>query len=225
MKMKLYRGICVKESDFERVKQDILTNGINHLYSESRFQNQLDFIDQSEVALLKNKNAVSESDIQNVVCSHYIFATGDKYGADFYSRRSAVEGDVGLVVEFEVSLDQLMIDGNDYFNKLPIWKPQSQDDLMLAKMIYGEEIEHYVNKIRSTSPKFDFDIWLRLARQDTKLIIAHHQNTKVCLKAGHLGNYHSAFIVRSPVSACKVTNVSRVENFVPKNSVPLATFN
>ena len=127
----MFRGISVKENEVGSIKADLLSNGISKLSNSQIYT--LPYL-----PLELHTNYLKEEIEIKTIPTFENICFADKCGAEYYAlkRNSLSENKIGLIIQAELDLKQLSIDGRDFlyyiFEKLKYGKePVSYTHLTL----------------------------------------------------------------------------------------------
>lgn len=151
-----------------------------------------------------------------VVC-----ACGEIDGASYYacSHNRSADDDAPIIVEFDVPLGDVAIDGRDFlYTAFQFARPEAAREALLAA--FGPRVLRYADKAWSADDQGKRIALCDLAIHDPAVIEAHHSNRTVI--AGRYGTvFRNAFTVVCPVAPERIRSVrSAPERF----AVPQAVF-
>lgn len=156
----------------------------------------------------------------------FVFATADINTAAFYAHRSKGNNKIPLVVEFEVPMDQVYIDGRDFMiNMLQSIDRGSEIALNLKTesliALYGENVRYYINKCLETSDTLERIKIGNLACFDRSLV-EHHLKNNILIEGRFNTYFKSAINAQPPFTVINIIE-NPILNFsqVPEISFPL----
>lgn len=227
-KIKVYRGFYVDDIETaERIVEDIKQKGlyleqIESIHKEGRGHEKLD---RNRLDIMyADKNIL----VHNYECfnKEYVYF-GDYVCAMNYALRGGYST-IPIVIEAEMELDELNIDGVDSFNH--IFRPEINNALM--RQIFGEKVEMYYEKCRAETINTDDDksreikrVVCDMAMSDNDIVYAFHKNSK-CIW-GKFGNrFKSAFQAKLPIDSSRIISVRIVSRDyrLPESDISLSDF-
>lgn len=211
-RIKVYRGFFVDDIETaERIIDDIKQRGLYHeqiesVHKEGRGHEKLD--KNRLDAMYADKDVLSNE--YEGFCKEYVYF-GDYVCAMNYALRGG-RTTIPIVIEAEMELDKLNVDGVDSFNHIFI--PESNN--ALVRQVFGEKIDLYYEKCRAESINTDDDksreikrVVCDMAMSDNDIVYAFYKNSK-CIH-GKCGNlFRSAFQAKLPVDSSRISSVSIV---------------
>lgn len=235
-KLKLFRGIAIKRDKSEIIKENILSKGI--IGDEGFWRIEFNDI-RDRLEDLFNKPDLNIKDTRpskwietprgsyrELTSKFLVICAADELGAYYYAlvhNRHKDQDEVGLIISFEASINNVYIDGRDFLytcfqgcdrNTIENYEKQKQ---LLVK-IYGKHIEKYFEKA-ALSKKQEYRIAMcDLATQDIEVIKQHSRNDLVI--GGRYGTiFKSAFFIKAPILSEQILKIEIVETspypFVP----------
>lgn len=212
--MLFYRGITVTFSDADRVREDILTNGL-HVEVESTYKLSMINLRPQLSQLFDNKNLSYEDtrpkeeafDTFSVVC-----ACGDAFGATYYatSHNMGGENTVPLIIKFKAPIEDIWIDGRDFLYNAVFQQGYTLRQREIALKLYGKALGKYIDKAWSSNEQ-DYRIAMcDLAINDLNVISQHHKNELV-IGGRYNTKFKSAFMVKLPISHERIISVTSPE--------------
>ena len=210
----LYRGISVEPNEEDRIRDQILSNGIQaEGYDATRtyvlhccLQSQIEAFD--EACRLSLKNLVEQSEDSD---SYPAFAAcGDEAGGSYYAvehNRSEENGHTcPLVIKFTTEIKNVQVNYESFLNLAMSARSVGNGPLQgeYLEKFYGPKIRLYWKSIQRGTQQIAA---VALASQDLEVIEAHAQNQFALLGKRHVISA-SEFLVRSPVPAKNIVSVS-----------------
>lgn len=229
--MRMYRGISVSGSDFERVCTEILANGLR-LTSEAACFKKVDL--RSRIDDLLDKPDLSTDDTRPWVKTptgdetkltsafRAVCACGDELGATYYAikKNRTAEKSSPLLITFEAGCSDLHADGRDFLYNFVFQRVPSEGQRRCALEIFGPALARYLDRASQRNDTLSRIALCDLAVQDLEVIESHHANTVVI--GGRYGTiFRSAFFVRLPIGAERIISVTppREMQFEPEITI------
>jgi hypothetical protein len=206
-------------SEIKRVKDSILTNGIE--LSEKRTWSMVFYDRKDELNKLFNDPSLTIEETRKQ-SSHGICACGDLFGASYYATRNNrfEEKTEPLIVEFEVDISDVEIDGRDFLYNFGFQSEGSEELRETICSVFGNKIDPYLRNAWER-PKSDYCIAMcDLAIQDPEIIREHHQNNLV-IGGRHKTKFCSAFIVRLPIPKSKILGFPEPVDVSKEPDIPI----
>ena len=218
--LKVYRGISVENADIaEQLIKDIKENGLyleqitekykvsKYKHKECRGHNKLtkEELDKLYSNKLPLETALEGKDDNQVYFGDYICAMN--YAVNQWSPSS-----IPIIIEAEMPLDELNVDGVDSFVHIF----NSYCDNGLVREVFGEKIEMYYEKYRAEVNIFDGkealifrEAIINMAESDNDIVYAFYKNNRVI--GGKWGNiFKCAFQAKLPISPDRILSVKVV---------------
>lgn len=235
--LKVYRGIRVENTDtVDALIKDIIENGLYleqitggleateyHGYKDSRGHNVLttEELDNLYSNKLPIETALEGADKNQVYFGDYVCALNYAVG------RLPSSGSIPIIIEAEMPLDELNIDGVDSFAH--IFNPYCDNGKV--REIFGKKIEMYYEKYRAELSDFggednlDFrKAIINMAESDNDIVYAFYKNNRVI--HGKWGNlFKCAFQAKLPIGPERILSVKVVSNeSLPEPDIYLGDF-
>ena len=228
-KLTLFRGISVSKNEVEKIKGNIITNGIkgNEGFWEfelNDLRKQLnELFEKPDLSTEDTRPSIWIEDHNNgghreLINGFPVICAADKLGAHYYAlvhNRHKVKDEVGLIVSFETPIDNVYADGRDFlYTCFQLWDRNATKNyakqLSLLTKIYGDAIRKYFEKASKSKDQSYRIAMCDLATQDIDVVKAHYKNDIVI--GGRYGTvFKSAFFVRVPILPEYILNVEIVE--------------
>tara|TARA_R110002096_G_scaffold380542_4_gene574474 strand:+ start:1662 stop:2384 length:723 start_codon:yes stop_codon:yes gene_type:complete len=211
--MRLFRGIAVPANKSEDVKQRIREDGIR---GDEGGQWQISLSDlRADLEGLFEKPGLSASDtIRDDVLFSGVCACGDEYGASNYAckHNASEEANAPLVVEFDMPISDVFLDGRDFLcTAFQLWDRSTRDgidwQMELLATIFGKRVLRYFQRAAASQDQ-DYRIAMcRLAGQDIEVAKSHAQNCHV-IEGRYSTMFASAFLARPPIPRSNIISVT-----------------
>lgn len=240
--LKLYRGISVSENEAEETIEDIKKKGLylnpKQTWSEFTWKDL-----KSQINELYNKENLTREDttpaskmveIENGHRREYTegiksMCFADRLGAKYYAttHNKTIEKNVPLLIEIEADVADIAIDGRDFLYTVfgfidPNNHEKTNRQLASLKIIYGERIEFYIEKLIKHPESEKFAI-CDLITIDNDIINSHYKNDIII--GGRYGTiFKSAFFVKVPILPEKIISVNIIKEEI-FNYTPMITLN
>lgn len=220
--LKVYRGICVENADtVEPLIKDIKENGLylkqltekfkvtKYGYKDNRGHKKLTKEELDN--LYSNKLSLETASVgfgrDQVYFGDYICAMN--YAEDLFS-----QGSIPIIIEAEMSLDELNIDGVDSFAH--IFNPYSNN--CLVRDVFSEKVEMYYEKYRAEVNNYDGEDVMKfrnaiinMAESDNDIVYSFYKNNRVI--HGKWSNiFKCAFQAKLPISPERILSVKVVSH-------------
>lgn len=214
--LRVYRGIHMDNMDIAKsVIADIKENGL-YLEQMDKFPNRLRYISNQghnkiSIDALDNlyaNNIPLDSALEGFDENQVYF--GDYLCAMCYALRGS-DDSVGIIIEAEMSLDELNVDGTDSLDRV---FNESSDNHLLKK-IFSEKIDLYYEKIRAETVGVDCSDEIskkircavrNMAKSDNDIVYSFYRNEiPINGKCGTI--FKSAFQAKLPVAADRIISV------------------
>ena len=221
-KLVLHRGIAVNPENAQRIKSEILNNGLGRSVTSNYCCDVRPLGKASREKLFNQRNISREC---TVTCDKpnfdITFASADYQTANFYAFRNYDEKERkshGLVISFEVSIGDVFVDGKDCLSSLfglisqsaqNFWESQT-----LVSKIFGKDILRYLYRANESQNHETAHALYNLAIQDPKVIKAHAINSLVVGGRART-KFKSAFQINTPVPMERIISVDDADTTCP----------
>ncbi|HBC3450915.1 TPA: hypothetical protein KDY51_004832 [Vibrio parahaemolyticus] len=221
MKVKLYRGICVPKLELSTVVDNIYTNGMQG--NEGTWKPSVPNVSEiaSQVEEMFHIDDLSRDSIFGNAMNNGIYATASKNTALYYATKHnrSIENDSPILIEFEVDISSIYIDGRDLlYTVFQSLKCHEDNQSKLEKLIsiFGCSIERYFNSaVHASGLEYKLAM-ANLACFDQRNVKEHMLNTTTM--KGRCGTvFQSAFVVQAPVLSTDIKSCSTMElgSYIP----------
>ncbi len=223
MKVYLYRGITVKESNADNVIKNIETKGITGDEGSWGFTVPgVKEVRGNIESLFLQANLTVENVIKEREYLGFC-ACGSESGALYYAQKHnlTMEKDTPLIIELEVDIDQVYIDGRDFLcTAFQLFDRDSKEyfaeQLEVLTNLYGKNIQRYFEKSSKSNEQLYRIAISNLACFD-KEVVKFHLDNSLTIYGRCNTKFQSAFFVQGPIEPCAIKSVRRVS---PTYSAP-----
>lgn len=218
LKETFYRGITVSIEKVDKIIQKIFKQGIS--VGQGRWM--LTVPDLRGVDLLKLiQDPKLNTSITRKKSINTFAATGDYNSALFYAckHNRTEENTEGVIIEFNVSLNRVFIDGRDFLYSVFQWYNRQNKGEMNKKhikqiliKIYGSGIIPYVNQVFKTPYENQNRriALVNVAVNDKKCVISHKKN-KIWINGRYGTWFRSSFLIEGKIPPDDIVNVEHVK--------------
>lgn len=199
---RLYRGLAVEPSEVHAIQTAIMRDGLQWGGMTRKVMRRL----ESEVArtLLRGPTLEPNATRDDLGSAGWVHACGDREGASFYACRET--GKAGLVVEFEVDIAALNVDGTDGLYTLAYLLPDPEVASAI-EMAFGPVcLSHLLNWLedrRGLATAVDLVCHL------PEVVRAHLSSNVVIFGKAH-ARFKSAFMFPQKVGNCRIISVKPI---------------
>jgi hypothetical protein len=207
--MRLYRGIAVPSASVSSVITNIRATGLRVGQGSQWSMASIDL--KPRLQELRQANSLKFADTRIGQSVPRVCACGDEIGATYYASRHNRSGnnDGSILIEFDADVADVIVDARDFLYSLfQGGDPQKARDVI--KGVFGEAVLHFLDRAWATRNQEERVAWCDLATQDNGVIVAHAAN-KMVLGGRYNTRFCSAFMVRLPVPASRITNVKHLQ--------------
>lgn len=209
--MFFYRGITVTISDADRVRKDILTNGL-HTEVESSYKMSMKNLRPKLSQLFDNESLSYENTLPKedaLETYHVVCACGDELGATYYATSHNISGEktVPLIIKFKAPIDDIWIDGRDFLYNAVFQQGHTHKQREIALKLFGKELGKYIDKAWSTNEQAYRIAMCDLAINDPNVISQHYKNELV-IGGRYNTKFKSAFMVKLPICPERIISVT-----------------
>lgn len=215
MKAHLYRGITVQESNADDVIENIQAKGITGDEGFWSFVVPQVKEVRENIASLFLKNDLNVDDVfKNSSCLGFC-ACGSENGALYYAQKHnlTMERDTPLIIEFEVEIDRIYVDGRDFlctgfqfFDRVS--KDHYTQQLEALTNLYGPHIKKYFEKSSESNEQVYRVAVSNLACFDRDTV-KFHLNNSLTIYGRSNTKFQSAFFVQGPIESSAIKSVRR----------------
>jgi hypothetical protein len=206
--MRFYRGIAVPRDTVEAVLRNNRTNGLQPGDGDWRM---VAGALKSRLTELWAKRPITLKDTRpESAVAPWVCACAEEHGALYYACRhnQSASNDTPILIEFEAPSSEATVDGRDFLYTVFQMGEPTRARPMLER-IFGSAILRYADRAWSSEPEERIPL-CDLAVQDDAVVREHAANRLVI--AGRYGTrFRSAFLVRLPVPADRITGVRVIE--------------
>jgi hypothetical protein len=157
----------------------------------------------------------AEEELPSWVC-----ACAEELGAGYYGwhHNRTDKEDTPLLISFEASLRDVIVDGRDFLYTLFQFGEPERAARPVARQLFGAGIDRYLQRAWSTENQNERIALCDLAVQDDAVVEAHASNV-IIIGGRHKTRFRNAFLARLPVPPERILGVRRLETS-PKVPVP-----
>lgn len=203
----LFHGIALAPERADEVEEDIRLHGLrpppgSRHYPVTRFSRE-------EAARLSGLPDLDRESTrpEDAPRTDWVFACGDQPGAEVYASRGVwqVDEPVRLMVEVEVDLDALVVDGNDFLHRIAMLVEDAEARDAIG-IVYGPACVEHVLRGRG-QPK-GVPARVDLACQDPEVVL-HHLGNKAVVAGSHGTRFRSSFMFAAGSGGARVLRTWR----------------
>jgi|CXWL01.1.fsa_nt_gi hypothetical protein len=228
----LYRGIAVPSETAKDVISNIQSRGLDGEHGFWRFVVPDVPQVRRRIDILFQQPCLTTNDFLQETPFRGVCACGDPLGAEFYAGRhnfSQHKNNYPIVIEFEISLDQIYVDSRDFLcSAFQFWDRYSARGRTRQKRwlteLFGKRILRYFDSVCQNTDQTHRIAMGNLAAFDERVIEAHYSNQKVI--AGRYGTvFKSAFFVQGPVPPERIRRLYTFQTYaLPSPDLSLDQF-
>lgn len=232
MKIYLYRGITVQESDADDIIENIKIKGISGEEGSWKFSVPLVNEVRENIESLFLQDDLKVEDVIKDGGYLGFCACGSENGALYYAQKHnlARGRNTPLIIEFEVGIDQVYIDGRDFLcTGFQFFDRESKDyyveQLQVLTNLYGPHIQRYFEKSSSSNDQTYRVAICNLACFDRQ-VVKYHLDNSLTIYGRCNTKFQSAFFVQGPIEASAIKSVHRVSATycVPQSYISIHDF-
>jgi len=211
--LSFFRGITVPNASTQKTMEDIRSRGLLPDQGRCRMSHRLPI----NPAALFEQPDLTHSETRAAAFPEYltVCACGDVEGAAHYAWRQnrTPDNDTPIIVEFVAPASDIAVDGKDFlYTAFSLGVPELTKEPLIR--CFGDAVLRYAEKAWASPHGCSLRIAMcDLAIHDPAVISAHHANTLPIL-GRHSLIFYSAFTVRLPIEANRITRV-----FVPTEEI------
>jgi len=213
---RLFRGLAVGFDDLDRVADSIRQNGLQPV-EERRWRNDMpapQLVRQRQKELQESPARIRDV-LRSLPSAPLVYACGDEFGACNYalSHNRSNEHPASLLVEFEVPVDALCVDGKDFlYTAFQLWDRSGanhRDKVRgLLVTLFGQGVLKYFDWATTLKETIERVGVCDLACHDLNVITSHLNNSTL-IRGRCRTEFCSSFQLQLPVPA---SAICRIEN-------------